>query len=78
MQRRSKRKTKRSKRSKRSTKRHLRRRIRGGDYTQQTDADIDGFDVDSSEVSITSEGVTRPYREFLKFAERRSVSGSEN
>lgn len=78
MQKRSKRRTKRSKQSKRSTKRHLRRRIRGGDYTQQTDADIDGFDVDSSEVSITSEGVTRPYREFLKFAERRSVSGSEN
>jgi hypothetical protein len=34
--------------------------------------------VDSSEVSITAEGVTRPYREFLEFAERRSVSGSEN
>lgn len=84
MQKRGKRSTKRSKRStKRSTKtqrrsRHLRRRIRGGDYTQQTDADIDGLDVDSSDVSITTEGVSRPYREFLEFAERRSVSGSEN
>jgi hypothetical protein len=74
---RSKRITKRAKKTRRRT-RHIRRRIRGGDYTQQTDADIDGFDVDSSEVSITTEGVSRPYREFLKFAERRSVSGSEN
>lgn len=75
---RSKRITRRTKKAARRRTRHIRRRIRGGDYTQQTDADIDGFDVDSSEVSITSEGVTRPYREFLDYAERRSVSGSEN
>lgn len=74
----TKRNTKRSKQSARRRTRHIRRRIHGGDYTQQTDADIDGFDVDSSEVSITTDGVTRPYREFLEFAERRSVSGSEN
>jgi hypothetical protein len=73
----TKRSTKRAKKTRRRT-RHIRRRIRGGDYTQQTDATKDGVDLDTSEVSITTDGFTRSYPEFLEFVERRSVSGSEN
>ena len=74
----SKRITKRAKKSARRRTRHIRRRIRGGDYTQQTDASIDGVDLDTSEVSITTDGVTRSYRAFRDFVDSRRVSGSEN